>query len=265
MTYQKLWLKGGLMALLLLIVGLSHAEDGPVEDLDGPELAGKRENASNPLAKVKNTDLRWQYLDLRDGESSVDDYFIDGAFMANPKLKIKYELHYWETDVTGSSESDWESALIKLIYFPKEGIADSGMKYRLAVGADLIYDFDNQDQGIGMGADQFGPFVGVALGLQNGWMVIPLIQHFTEIGGSDLDITAARVIALKGMPARKMWFKADFKFPYDWDAETTPWQGELQLGINVNPSLALYVDALGGITDDRVFDWGAGIGIRFSY
>ena len=50
------------------------------------------ENASNPLAKTRNTDLRYQYFDLRDGSDRHDTY-IDGAFMANEKLKINYQLH----------------------------------------------------------------------------------------------------------------------------------------------------------------------------
>lgn len=77
------------------------------------------ENASNPLAKVKNTDLRYQYLDMAGGH--VNDAFIDGAFMALDSLKIKYELHYWETDLTGTSENNIESSTIKAIYFPTEG------------------------------------------------------------------------------------------------------------------------------------------------
>ena len=40
--------------------------------------------------------------------------------MLTPNLKLKYELHYWDTDVTGSSESDWESLHLKPIYFPEE-------------------------------------------------------------------------------------------------------------------------------------------------
>jgi len=121
------------------------------------------ENASNPLAKVKNTDLRWQYVDRDDGR--VNDLFIDGAFMANDKLKIKYELHYWETNVTGSSENDWESITLKGIYFPTEGIRGK-LKYRIALGLDWIVDMGNQDKGIGSGADQLAPFAGIALGLQ---------------------------------------------------------------------------------------------------
>jgi len=62
-----------------------------------------------------NTDIRAQYLDLRDG-SDLTDYFVDGGFMATEKLKVKYELHYWDTNVTGSSEQDWESFHLKGIY-----------------------------------------------------------------------------------------------------------------------------------------------------
>ena len=77
------------------------------------------ENASNPLAAVNNTDLRYQYFDLDGADRS--DYWMDGAYMATPKMKLKYELHYWDTDVTGASESDWESFHFKPIYFPTEG------------------------------------------------------------------------------------------------------------------------------------------------
>ena len=102
-----------------------------------------QENASNPLAKVKNTDVRWQYFDLVDG-GRINDYFIDGAFMASDKLKIKYELHYWETNVTGHSESDFESVLLKAIYFPKEGVRGN-VKYRIALGADWTVDVGDTD------------------------------------------------------------------------------------------------------------------------
>ena len=75
------------------------------------------ENASNPLAAVTNTDLRAKYFDL--GGSIRRDYYVDGSVMASPDLKIKYELHYWNTDVTGSGENDWESLHLKPIYFPE--------------------------------------------------------------------------------------------------------------------------------------------------
>ena len=79
------------------------------------------ENASNPLAKVKYTDVRAQYFDNPDGSYTWDFWLADGAFMATDKLKIKYEVHYWKTDVTGTSESAFESVHLKPIYFPKSG------------------------------------------------------------------------------------------------------------------------------------------------
>jgi hypothetical protein len=92
--------------ILMLITGATHAYG--------------EENASNPLAAVNNTDVRWQYFDLDGPERN--DFYLDGSYMLTPKLKLKYELHYWDTDVTGSSESDWESLHLKPIYFPKQGV-----------------------------------------------------------------------------------------------------------------------------------------------
>ena len=90
---------------------------------------GYCENASNPLAAVSNTDIRYQFFDL-DG-SDRNDYWLDGAYMVTPALKLKYEVHYWDTDVTGSGESDWESFHIKPIYFPNSWVGDWGAwKYK---------------------------------------------------------------------------------------------------------------------------------------
>jgi hypothetical protein len=119
--------------ILMLVTGGNHAY---------------AENASNPLASVSNTDLRWQYFDL--GGSDRNDFYADGSYMLTPKLKLKYELHYWDTDVTGSNENDWETLHLKPIYFPKQG--DWGAwKYKLAIGAEWIVDFGNEDKGIGLG------------------------------------------------------------------------------------------------------------------
>ena len=46
--------------------------------------------------------------------------------MLTPKLKLKYELHYWATDVTGSSEGGWESLHLKPIYFPESWVGEWG-------------------------------------------------------------------------------------------------------------------------------------------
>jgi hypothetical protein len=114
------------------------------------------ENASDPLAKVRNTDVRWQYFDTDD--SHINDVFIDGAFMANDQLKIKYEVHYWETDVTGDSEQNLESTTIKAIYFPKDIAGEGGRNYRVAAGLDWIVDHGEEDKGIGSGSDQLAPY-----------------------------------------------------------------------------------------------------------
>jgi hypothetical protein len=63
--------------ILMMGTGINHAYAG---------------NASNPLASVNNTDLRWQHFDL--GGSDRNDFYVDGAYMLTPKLKLKYELHY---------------------------------------------------------------------------------------------------------------------------------------------------------------------------
>ena len=115
--------------------------------------------------------------------------------MLHDKLKLKYELHYLETDITGSSENNLESALLKSIYFPTEGFRGD-MSYRLAVGADWIVDLGDQDKGIGSGADRFAPFFGVALGLPGGMQLIPLAQQFLSYSGQDVNTTAFRLIAL---------------------------------------------------------------------
>ena len=222
---------------------------------------GGGENASNPLSKGKNIDLRLQYLDSDNGH--INDMFIDGAFMANDKLKIKYELHYWETNITGNSHDDFESAMIKGIYFPKEGVLGD-MTYRLAVGIDWIVDLGDKEKGIGSNSDQIGPFAGIALGLKGGTMIIPLVQQFLSYSWDDVNTTAFRLIALKPLP-KQMWIKLDGMIPVDWENDTIPAAAELQLGKNINESIALYIDGLIGIGGDKPYDWGLGTGIRFKY
>ena len=241
------------------LIPLATAEESTAGSEDG---AG--ENASNPLAKVKNTDLRWQHWDLPDSSKSVNDFFIDGAFMATDKLKIKYELHYWETDLAGRSSNDWESLLLKGIYFPTEGVW-GGVKYRVALGLDWLIDLGDQDKGIGFGSDTLGPFAGLALELPTKTSLIPLVQQFLSYHGNDVNTTAFRLIALQPLPAG-MWVKLDSKVPIEWEnGEAVPVTSELQLGKNFNKNVALYADGLIGLGDDKPFDWGVGLGLRFKY
>lgn len=222
------------------------------------------ENASNPLSKGRNTDLRIQHTDGDGGEKT--DYFIDGAFMARDNLKIKYELHYNDVDQGFSSSNDWEKALVKLIYFPTEGLINDTWGYRAAVGLDWIVEFGNEDQGIGTGSDQLGPFAGLAFAnRETNLSLIPLVQHFLDYNrDTDISQTALRLIALQPF-AKDYWAKVDLKVPYDW--ERSEWSGsiELQLGYNINEKVAIYGEALVGLGGNRSFDDGLGVGLRFRY
>ncbi len=246
---SRIYLKALSVLITLLLGNASFASDG--------------ENASNPLAKVKNTDLRWQYLDTDD--SHINDVFIDGAFMANDQLKIKYELHYWETNLTGSSEQGFESTVLKAIYFPKDIAGEDGRNYRLAAGIDWIVDHGDEDKGIGSGSDQLAPFLGVAIAYQSGLTLIPLVQHFTEYSGDTVNTTAFRVIVMQPLP-EKSWLKVDTKIPVDWENDNAvPATAEFQLGRTYRKGLGAYADLLAGLGSDRPYDWGLGVGVRFSY
>ncbi len=227
-------------------------------------MASAEENASNPLSAVNNVDLRWQYTSADPGDTH--DVFVDGAYMLLPELKLKYELHYNFTDVTGSDENDFEKLVIKPIYFPYQTKLNEAWGLRVAIGGEWIVEFDNEDKGIGVGADQIAPLVGVALAhLSSGLVLIPLVQHFVSYSGdTDVNQTAARLIALQPF-AGGYWAKLDAKVPYDWENELWPITAEIQLGYNLGPSWAVYAEGLVGIGGDRPYDAGAGLGLRFKY
>jgi hypothetical protein len=244
----------------LLAVGIATA-------LLGTQVAAQEgdgeENASNPLASVNNTDVKYQYFDL--GGSDRNDFFLDGSYMLQPKLKLKYELHYWETDVTGRDESEFERAIIKPIYFPVSGELDT-WKYKLAVGLEWVVDFNHDDKGIGAGADQLAPLVGLALSSpERGLTVIPLVQHYVSYNGNDVNQTSFRFIGIKGLP-RNMWGKGDLKVPIDWENDQElPASFELQFGKMFNPNVGVFAEGLVGIGGDRPYDEGFGLGVRFNF
>lgn len=234
------------------------------------------ENASNPLAAVNNTDGRFQYFDL--GDADRTDAWVDGAYMATSKLKLKYELHYWNTNVSGTRQSDWESVHLKAMYFPAKGTWGS-WAYKWMAGVEWIVSFDHTDKGIGCGkpppgefqcvpmvgsgADQIAPLAGVAL-VKDDWVLVPLVQHFVEYDGPETSQTAIRLIAIRSFP-NAYWAKMDFKVPFDWENDLIPVTSEFQLGKMFNPSFGLYGDLLVGLGSDRSYDWGVGIGARFKY
>ena len=221
------------------------------------------ENASNPLAKVKNTDLRLQHFDLGNGD--LNQASVEGAFMANDQLKIKYELYYQHAKAFGLSEHDFDSSVIKLIYFARDKKVE-GTSYRLALGLDWVKDLSNDDnQVIGLGSDLVGPFAGLSISYNSGITLIPLVQHYVGYSGDDYNVTAFRLIGMKPLPG-KSWLKLDAKAPIDWENDkNVPANVEFQYGQTMSNGIGLFGDLLIGVGSDKPYNWGLGIGLRFNY
>ena len=225
------------------------------------------DNASNPLAAVNSTDIRLQHLDLVDGAYLIDAW-LDGAYMLNPKVKLKYELHHWTSDATGTRISNFESFHLKGIWFPTQGELGS-WKYTSAIGLEWIKGWGNDDlvlgsQSIGSSADQLGPFVGLSM-VKGGTVLVPLLQHFFSYDGPDVKMTSARLIAIQSLP-NNFWGKLDLIIPVDWENDKAiPATAEAQLGKMFSSSIGVYADLMVGIGADRPYDWGVGVGVRFNY
>ena len=219
------------------------------------------ENASNPLAAVNNTDLRVRYFDL--GSTGKVDLWADGAFMIIPQLKMKYELYYSFTDVTGTWQNGLESLRVKPLYFPVQGSLGS-WDYRIAVGLEWIAEFGNEDKGIGSGSDQLAPLVGIAL-VKGGTVIVPLIQQYFSYNGPKVNTTAFRVIVIQSFQ-KEFWGKLDVKIPIEWaNGNAVPMTAEIQLGKMFEPWFGTYIDGYVGIGQSRPYNWGAGLGFRFTY
>jgi hypothetical protein len=226
--------------------------------------AHAEENASNPLAAVNNVDLRMQWISSQPGDTI--DTFVDGAHMLTPQLKLKYQLHYDHTNVTGSTEHHFDTLNLKPIYFPSKGKLGDEWQYGTAIGLEAIFDLGDQSKGIGPGAHQLAPLVGVAFSHpSSGWTLVPLIQHFQSVGeGTHISKTTFNPLAIKPF-GDVNWLKIDAKFPYDWINDTWPISVEFQVGRNLSKSTAVYVEGLVGVGDDRPYDAGLGFGLRFNY
>jgi hypothetical protein len=224
------------------------------------------DNASNPLAAVNNTDLRLQYFDL--GETYLTDAWLDGAYMLNPKVKLKYEVHYWTSDMTGKRQSNLESLHLKAIWFPTQGEWGS-WQYKPSIGLEWIKGWGNDDlvigyRSIGSSADQLGPFVGLSL-VKGDTVLVPLLQHFVSYDGPKVNMTAARLIAIQSL-ANNYWGKLDLILPVDWENDkANPATAEVQLGKMFSQSFGVYMDVLSGVGADKPYEWGVGVGVRFNY
>ena len=100
---------------------------------------------------------------------------------------------------------------------------------------------------------------------EKGLVLVPLVQHFVEYDGPDVNMTAIRLIAIQPLP-NKFWGKLDAKVPFDWEHDNAiPATVEVQLGKTFVPGFGACVDGLLGIGGDRPYDWGVGVGVRFNY
>ena len=74
------------------------------------------------------------------------------------------------------------------------------------------------------------------------------------------------IINTSALVAEELLGKLDAEIPVDWDDDEAILSTvELQMGKMFSPSFGSYVEALVGIGDDRPYDWGAGVGVRFNY
>ena len=72
-------------------------------------------------------------------------------------------------------------------------------KYKVAIGGELILDFGNEDKGIGSGSDQIAPLLGFAM-VRGDTVLVPIVQHFVDIDGPDVNTTSFRMIAIQSLP-----------------------------------------------------------------
>lgn len=229
----------------------------------GQQKSGGGAEGSNPLASVSKLDFFSTFT--KSGGSFTTDISAEGSFMLHPKVKFIYELHYFVTDVTGKTENDWETLHLKPIWFPKDFKLSEVWGMRLAVGGELIIDFNNLDKGIGSGSDQIAPLAGLAfMNRETGLALIPLVQHFESYESGAVSQTAFRLIGLKPLPANT-WLKLDVKVPYDWVNYAVPANFELEIGKMFTPKVGVFAQVLGGIGADRPFDWGSALALRWSF
>ena len=228
-------------------------------------------DASNPTAAVNYTDLRYQTFDLdgvADGRDR-DRIAIEGAYVFSDEHKVTYELNYWDTDITGRDESDFESLRAKYINL-KPGMLSGGTKYRRALGVEVVADLGDVDKGIGGGTDQIAPLFGYGWELNDRNFVITLVQYFHSINedanAEEVRTTGPRLIWIHKLPDIKGWFKLDNKLSFDHENDDKSSNVlELQFGKMLTPTLGLYVDYLNNTGGVKQYDDGFGIGIRKMY
>ncbi len=237
-----------------------------------PFTATYAENASDPTAALNFTDAKAQFFDTGELSSLGDDrdrYAIEGAYIISPSHKITYELNYWDTNVTGKSESEFESVKAKYINLTPH-MLDNGLKYKFALGAEVIVDLGDFDKGIGSGTTQIAPLIGAGWALGGTDTLITLVQYFHSIdedaGAPKIRVTGPRLIWIHSFPKYKAWLKVDDKFSINHEnSGSTANVIEVQLGKFVTPSFGVYLEVLTASGSERIYDNGFGVGVRKMY
>lgn len=247
----------------------------PHSDIDGSDTLATDEfddfdefkdaaAASNPLSSTSKLDIRLDYFDL-DGSKDRFDINLRGDVMLHPRLKLAYEVHYWNTNITGTTDDDWERLVLRPIFFVDDVELSERWGMRIATGIEWVIDADNADKGIGSGSDQLAPLLGFAFNNRDsGLTLIPFVQQFLSYDGPSVNTTAFRLIALQPLP-NSMWLRLDTKVPFDWVHDTVPASFEVELGKMFDPTWGVYGTGFFGIGGDRLYDWGVGAAVRFAF
>jgi len=248
------------MVMLLSTIPLVFADDTPADKI----LVRTLENASNPLSIVNYTDVRYQHHtgDIED----VNRLFIEGALVATPRLKIIYDLSYSQTDRSGEDEADFETLGISPVYFGFDGKLSEKWYFRSNFGFDWTYDFGNDDKGIGSGADTIGPRIGIGLAnLESEVTAGVILQHTQSYNGnSDIEATTLSITTVRQF-RKAGWISSNVVVIRDWEYNAWRSSFSFQAGYGFDNGKAIYVNGMAGIGRDRLFDVGAGLGLRFYY
>ena len=248
-----------LMACLLLSIS-------PLKSVLAEE--GGNGNASDPTASVNYADLRFQAFDL-DGTADRDRFAVEGAYMIAEGHKITYELNYWDTNITGKDESGLESVKLKYINLQPKMLS-SGLKYKLAIGVEVIHDLGEVSDGIGSGTDQIAPLFGAGWSLNDRNFVITLVQYFhsfsEDANAQKVRTTGPRLIWIYNIPDIGGWLKVDDKFSIDHENDNHSSNIlEFQLGKMFTPTIGGYIEYLTNTGGIKQYEDGFGVGLRIAF
>jgi hypothetical protein len=229
---------------------------------------GGNGNASDPTASVNYADLRFQAFDL-DGTADRDRFAVEGAYMIAEGHKITYELNYWDTNITGKDESGLESVKLKYINLQPKMLS-SGLKYKLAIGVEVIHDLGEVSDGIGSGTDQIAPLFGAGWSLNDRNFVITLVQYFhsfsEDANAQKVRTTGPRLIWIYNIPDIGGWLKVDDKFSIDHENDNHSSNIlEFQLGKMFTPTIGGYIEYLTNTGGIKQYEDGFGVGLRIAF